>query len=129
MSCVFCKHSKVALSRGSYSVSDYDEAKMVIKNACIPSIWRNGKKIQTYRNVAKMLPWTHVSSLFQQLLTFCYICSPFLFKVSWPFVFCFQMIHIFKHMGLTICLIFLVLTFWAHGIFHFFELPMGWWDT
>lgn len=44
MSCVFCKHSKVALSRGSYSVSDYDEAKMVIKNACIPSIWRNGKK-------------------------------------------------------------------------------------
>ena len=43
MSGVFCKHSKVALSRGSYSVSDYDEEKMVIKNICIPSIWRNGK--------------------------------------------------------------------------------------
>lgn len=44
MSGVFCKHSKVAFSKGSYSVSDYDE-KMVIKNVCVPSIWRNGEKM------------------------------------------------------------------------------------
>ena len=45
MSGVFCKHSKVAFSKGSYSVSDYDEEKMVIKNICVPNIWRDGEKM------------------------------------------------------------------------------------
>lgn len=41
----FVKCNKVAFSKGSYSVSDYDEEKMVIKNVCVPSIWRNGEKM------------------------------------------------------------------------------------
>lgn len=41
----FVKCNKVAFSKSSYSVSDYDEEKMVIKNVCVPSIWRNGEKM------------------------------------------------------------------------------------
>lgn len=45
MSGVFCKHSKVAFSKGSCSVSDYGEEKMVIKDVCVPNIWRIGGKM------------------------------------------------------------------------------------